>query len=48
MMFSAVRFERVCFFPSFSALASTMDMFVTALELAGGSLPTDRTYDGRR
>ena len=24
-----------------------MDMFVTALELAGGSLPTDRTYDGR-
>ena len=30
-----------------SALASTMDMFVTAVELAGGTLPTDRTYDGR-
>ena len=29
------------------ALASTMDMFVTAVELAGGQLPTDRTYDGR-
>ena len=29
------------------ALQQTMDMFVTALELAGGSLPTDRTYDGR-
>ena len=28
-------------------LLQTMDMFVTALELAGGSLPTDRTYDGR-
>ena len=30
-----------------SALVSTMDMFVTAVELAGGSLPTDRTFDGR-
>ena len=29
------------------ALVSTMDIFVTAVELAGGTLPTDRTYDGR-
>eukprot|EP01043_Picozoa_sp_COSAG02_P033207 COSAG02_NODE_2257_length_9341_cov_13.355118_5_plen_83_part_00 len=24
-----------------------MDMFVTAVEVSGGKLPTDRTYDGR-
>ena len=30
-----------------SAIASTMDMFVTAVDVAGGSLATDRTYDGR-
>eukprot|EP01043_Picozoa_sp_COSAG02_P003952 COSAG02_NODE_100_length_36897_cov_9.681749_12_plen_95_part_00 len=30
-----------------SAVVSTMDMFVTAVDVAGGSLATDRTYDGR-
>eukprot|EP00045_Choanoeca_perplexa_P014421 m.169683 g.169683 ORF g.169683 m.169683 type:complete len:382 (-) comp16671_c0_seq21:42-1187(-) len=28
-------------------LASSMDMFATAVDFAGGSLPTDRVYDGR-
>lgn len=29
------------------AMATTMDLFVTAIELAGGSLPGDRIYDGK-
>lgn len=29
-----------------SSLATTMDLFVTAVQLAGGSLPADRIYDG--
>lgn len=29
------------------SLATTMDLFVTAVELAGGSLPEDRVYDGK-
>ncbi|MCL4124580.1 UNVERIFIED_CONTAM: hypothetical protein GTU68_036383 [Idotea baltica] len=28
------------------SIASTMDLFVTALKLGGGELPTDRVYDG--
>lgn len=28
------------------SIATTMDLFATAVELAGGTLPTDREYDG--
>lgn len=30
-----------------TALATTMDLLPTAVAMAGGSLPTDRTYDGQ-